>query len=113
MIEPGQIYYADLGDGGRRPILIVSRRALNRGAYVLYVAFTSGKLAERRRLPNCVFFRAGEFGLMMDCVAQCDALSRIEKRRLDSGPIGTLDGPALRSVVNAIGNVINADCEPA
>jgi hypothetical protein len=29
-----------------------------------------------------------------------------------SGPIGKLDDPALRSVIKAIGHVLDSDCEP-
>ena len=112
MIRQGDIYYAAVADAGRRPVVIVSRAALNRGRDVLYVAFTTARLSERRKLPTCVFFRAGEFGLSADCVAQCDALGRLEILRLDSLPLGTLDDPAMRSVINAIGNVLDADCEP-
>ena len=112
MIRQGDVHLADLGNAGRRPVVIVSRDALNRGGYVVAVAFTSARVAERRALPNCVFFRVGEFGLTVDCVAQCETIANVSVDRLDVPAIGTLDAIALRSVINAIGNVIDADCEP-
>ncbi len=114
MISQGAIYYADLLDAGRRPVLIVSRESLNRGDYAVIVAFTTSRLAQRRQLLNCVFFRAGEFGLPADCVAQCETLSTVPIDQLDlaAGQLGKLDDPALRSVIKAIGFVIESDCEP-
>jgi mRNA-degrading endonuclease toxin of MazEF toxin-antitoxin module len=101
-------------DAGRRPVLIVSRELLNRGDYAVIVAFTSSRLSQRRQLPNCVFFRAGEFGLSSDCVAQCETISTVHADQLDAaaGPIGKLDDLALRSIIKAIGYVIASDCEP-
>jgi mRNA-degrading endonuclease toxin of MazEF toxin-antitoxin module len=65
-------------------------------------------------LPNCVPFRAGQFGFTSDCVAQCENILSIEKSQLDlaAGPVGILDDGALREVIKAIGYVIESDCEP-
>jgi len=114
MTRPGEIYFADLLDAGRRPVLIVSRESLNRGDYAVIVAFTTSRLSQRKQLPNCVFFNKGEFGLPADCVAQCETLSTVPIEQLDttSGPLGTLDELTLRGVIKAIGYVIESDCEP-
>jgi mRNA interferase MazF len=114
LIEPGEIYWADLLQAGRRPVLVVSRESLNRGRYVVVVAFTTGRLAQRTSQLNCVAFKAGEFGLQANCVAQCDTIASIPLNQLDlsTGPIGKLDQPALRNVIKAIGFVIESDCEP-
>jgi mRNA-degrading endonuclease toxin of MazEF toxin-antitoxin module len=115
VIEPGEIYLADLDDAGPHPVIVVSRTNLNRGRYVLVVACTSARFAARRTLPSSVPFKAGEFGLTVDCVAQCENILSVEKSQLDldSGPIGTLDGIAMRDIIKAIGFVIESDCEPA
>ena len=115
MIEPGEIYMADFEQAGPHPVIVVSREALNRGRYALVVVCTSARFAVRRTLPNCVPFRAGQFGLTADCVAQCDNMLSIEKSQLDmaSGPIGVLDEMAMRDVIKAIGYVMASDCEPA
>ena len=61
--------------------------------------------------PHCVTFRAGEFGLSVNCVAQCESLFSI--RREDLGEhIGTLDEVHWRAIVKALGNMIGSDCEP-
>jgi mRNA-degrading endonuclease toxin of MazEF toxin-antitoxin module len=114
MIKPGEVYMADFAAGGRHPVIVVSREDLNRGRYVLAVVCTSARFSVRRSLPNCVPFQAGEFGFATDCVAQCENMLTIDKAQLDltTGPLGVLDDVALRSVVKAIGHVIDSDCEP-
>ena len=115
MIEPGEIYTADFPDAGPHPVIIVSREELNRGHYALAVVCTSARFALRSRLPNCVPFRAGQFGFTVDCVAQCENLLSIDRKQLDleDGPIGVLDERTLRDLIKAIGYVIESDCEPA
>jgi mRNA-degrading endonuclease toxin of MazEF toxin-antitoxin module len=114
MILPGEIYLADFDQAGRHPVSVVSREALNRGTYVLVVVCTSAHFAVRRNLPNCVPFQTGEFGFTRDCVAQCENMLALPVAQLDlaGGPTGTLDAAALRSVIKAIGHVIDSDCEP-
>jgi mRNA-degrading endonuclease toxin of MazEF toxin-antitoxin module len=111
--KPGEIYWVDLATG-RRPGIVVSRENLNQGNYVVLVLCTTKRLAVRSGLPNCVPFRAGEFGMPNDCAAQCESIYALEKREIDiaSGPIGRLDTARLRDVIKAIGNVIDSDCEP-
>lgn len=112
-IRPGEIYLAPIG-GKDRPVVVVSREELNRGDYAHIVPFTTQHLDERRDSPSCVFFRAGEFGLDKDCVAQADSLALfyIVELQTDSGPIGALDDEAMRDVIRAIGYVFGAECEP-
>ena len=105
---------ADFEQAGPHPVIVVSRENLNRGNYALVVVCTSARFAVRSTLPNCVPFRAGQFGFVSDCVAQCENMLSIEKAQLDlaSGPVGTLDDMALRDVIKAIGHVMESDCEP-
>ncbi len=114
MIAAGEIYVVDLPEAGPRPVIVVSRHELNRGRYALVVPCTSSRLGARRELPNCVPFRAGQFGFKIDCVAQCENLLSINRNQLDlaSGPVGILDDRALRNVIKAIGYVMESDCEP-
>ena len=112
-IRPGEVYFADAGgSAGRRPVIIVSRESLNRGTHVVVVPCTTQRLAVRRALPNCVPFRVGQFGLTRECVAQCEAVDRLPIVALDPTPVGRLDAAATRKLTKAIGNVIDADCEP-
>jgi mRNA-degrading endonuclease toxin of MazEF toxin-antitoxin module len=114
MIRPGEVYTADFPQAGQHPVIVVSREDLNRGNYALAVVCTSARFAVRSTLPNCVPFRAGQFGFTVDCVAQCENILSIEKSQLDltAGPVGLLDDVALRDVIKAIGYVIESDCEP-
>jgi mRNA interferase MazF len=66
---PGEVHLADLFEGGVRPVVIVSREALNRGSLFLCVPVTSARLEERRRYANYVFLPAGTGGLRDDSVA--------------------------------------------
>ena len=110
---PGEIYFADFPEAGKRPVIVVSRESLNRGHYALVVVCTSSRYAVRSQLPSCVPFQAGQYGFTVDCVAQCENILSIDKRQLDTsaGPIGVLDETALREIVKAIGYVIESDCE--
>ena len=113
-MEPGEVYVADFPEAGPHPVIVVSRESLNRGHYALVVVCTSSRFEIRKQLPNCVPFRAGQFGLKANCVAQCENILSIDKRQLDTstGPIGMLDERALRDVIKALGYVIESDCEP-
>jgi mRNA-degrading endonuclease toxin of MazEF toxin-antitoxin module len=114
-VDPGDIYVAVDGSGGRRPFVVVSRADLNRGEYFLAVPFTSARLEVRRTLPNCVYFPAGAFvGLPRDCVAQAEALTQLRKTDLvpPGEPLGTVGAPAMARLIAAIGHVLDSDCHP-
>lgn len=66
---PGEIYLADIFEGGTRPVIVVSREQLNRGGLYLAVPITSSRVEERRRYANYVFLPAGAGGLREDSVA--------------------------------------------
>jgi mRNA-degrading endonuclease toxin of MazEF toxin-antitoxin module len=54
VIEPGEVYLADFPEAGRHPVIVVSRKELNRGRYAIVVVCTSARLALRSQLANCV-----------------------------------------------------------
>ncbi len=114
MIEPGEIYLADIPPGQRHAVVVVSREELNRGDYLVAALITSKNFAVRSRLANCLVLRAGQFGMQKDCVVQGETAGPVEKTLIDlpSGPIGKLDDMTLRDVIRAIGYVLDADCEP-
>jgi mRNA-degrading endonuclease toxin of MazEF toxin-antitoxin module len=112
MIRPGEIFLADFEEMEPHPVVVVSREELNRGNWVAAVLITSKRFEDRSKLPHCVPFRAGEFGLSRDCVAQGDSLFSV--RREDLGDhLGTFDEDRWRSLVKALGNMTGSDCEPA
>jgi len=110
-MTPGEIHHADTAYG-RRPAIVLSREGLNRGNAVVVVLCTTAKSVERSRLPNCVPFYAGEFGLTKNCVAQGESVQPIETGFLDPDIIGVIDDERLRDVIRAVGYVMDADCEP-
>ncbi len=114
MILPGEVYMADFAEAGPHPVIILSREELNRGRYALAVVCTSARFAVRSKLPNCVPFRAGDFGFTSNCVAQCENVLSIEKGQLDlsAGPIGQLDDISHRDLIQAVGYVMESHCEP-
>lgn len=114
MMRPGEIYVADFAEAGPHPVIVLSRKELNRSRYALVVVCTSARFAARSQLPNCVPFRAGDFDFTTDCVAQCENLLSIDLAQVDlsAGPLGLLDEMALRDVIKAIGYVMDSDCEP-
>ena len=113
-IFPGEIYQAFDGTGGARPFVVVSRAELNRGKYFLAIPFTTARLAERRVLPNCVYFRRGSFGLKKACVAQAEALTLLRRSDLTQPPtpIGTISPAKFTTLISAVGFVLDADCHP-
>ncbi len=54
------------------------------------------------------------FGFTADCVGQCENMLSVHLSNLDwqPGPLGKLDDASQRSLIRAIGHVIEADCEP-
>jgi mRNA-degrading endonuclease toxin of MazEF toxin-antitoxin module len=111
MIQPGEIYLADFEEMEPHPVVVVSREELNRRNWVAAVLITSKRFEERSKQPHCVPFRAGEFGLSKDCVAQSESLFSI--RREDLGEhLGTLDEERWRDLVKALGDMMGSDCEP-
>jgi len=112
MIQPGEIYLADFDEIEPHPVVVVSREELNRGNWVASVLITSKQFEERSKQPHCVPFRAWEFGLSTDCVAQCESLFSIRREELGDH-LGTLDDERWRSLVKALANKMGSDCEPA
>ena len=64
MIEPGEIYMADIPPGQQHQVVIVSREQLNRGKYVIAALITSQKFVIRSTLANWVPLKAGTTGTM-------------------------------------------------
>jgi mRNA-degrading endonuclease toxin of MazEF toxin-antitoxin module len=114
MIEPGEIYMADVPPGQQHRVVIVSRENLNRGKYVIAALITSQKLAVRSGLANCVPLKAGRFGITQDSVVQGESAgpTRIARLDLAAGPLAKLDDLTFRDVIRAIGYVLDSDCEP-
>jgi mRNA-degrading endonuclease toxin of MazEF toxin-antitoxin module len=110
--KPGQIYKIWLDGDTPKFVIVVSREELNRGEQCITVMLTTQKVAERSRLDNYVYFKAGEFGLTKNCVAQCESLTGTSYTWFDDdvGLVGTLDADRWEELVDALGDVLGAVC---
>lgn len=112
MIDQAEVYMADLESTVPHPVVVVSRVEFNRGDRVLAALCTSTRFASRSTMANCVPIRAGQFGMMKDCVVQCENVFLVATDALHPGPLGKLDDATMRDVIRAIGYVMDSDCEP-
>ncbi|SRR5260370_26540556 len=84
----GDVYQANLDptagseQGGTRPVLIVSRDALNVNAPIVIVVPLTGRENKRRLYPTHVELSASEVGLAKDSVVLCEQVRAISKDRL-------------------------------
>ncbi len=84
----GEIYDADLDptqgseQAGTRPVIIVSRDAINAASTVVICVPCTTYRQGRRLFPSQVFVRAPEGGLSVDSVALCEQVRAVSKMRL-------------------------------
>jgi len=84
----GEVYQANLDpvagseQGGTRPVLIVSRDALNANAPIVIVVPLTSRENKRRLYPTHVELPAREASLSKDSVALCEQVRAISKNRL-------------------------------
>jgi mRNA interferase MazF len=84
----GEVYQADLSptqgseQSGTRPVIIVSRDALNAVSTVVIVVPVTGRENKRRIYPSQLEIKARDGGLSKDSVALCEQLRAISKTRL-------------------------------
>lgn len=83
------------------------RTDLNMGSYVVTILFTTKRLEERKKLPNCVFFPLGsQEGLVEDCVAQCETISAMPKHHL-ADYLGHVNDEMMAEINRAINYMID------
>lgn len=84
----GEVYQANLDpisgseQGGTRPVVIISRDALNANAPIVIVVPLTSRENKRRLYPTHVELPAGEGSLSKDSVALCEQVGAISKTRL-------------------------------
>jgi mRNA interferase MazF len=99
----GELYQANLDptvgseQGGARPVLIVSRDALNANAPIVIVVPLTRREHKTRLYPSHVELRVGEGGLSKDSVALCEQIRVISKERI-AKRIGQLSGEVMAKV---------------
>jgi mRNA-degrading endonuclease toxin of MazEF toxin-antitoxin module len=100
-VQPGEVYIADIFEGGMRPVVIVSREQLNRGSLFLCVPVTSSRVDERRKYANYVFVAAGAGGLREASVVVAHLVQPVRRDMLRER-WGVLPEPTLRRILVAI-----------
>ena len=109
MPKRGDVYLAKLDpaqgseQGGERPVVVMSRDAINQSSPVVIVVPVTNLTNKKRIYPSQVVLKAGEGGLKMDSVALGEQVRAINVTRL-STHLGHL---APHSVV-AIGGALKA-----
>jgi len=84
----GDVYMAVLDpsqgseQAGTRPVIIVSRDAINKLSPVVVIVPLTSRVNKSRLLPSHVEVRRGEGGLTADSVALCEQVREISTARL-------------------------------
>jgi mRNA interferase MazF len=79
---------------GRRPVVIVSRDAINQNCPVVIVVPVTGRENKANIFPSHAEIRAGDGGFRKDSVALCEQVRAISKTRLARN-LGRLSNPAV------------------
>jgi mRNA interferase MazF len=103
----GDVFFARLNpiegseQGGVRPVVVVSRDALNRFSPVVICVPVTDLANKKKLYPSHVKLNKGQGGLTMDSVLLCEQVRSLSKTRLEKY-IGRLDKPALTSIDAAL-----------
>ena len=103
----GEIYLANLDPGsgseqrGTRPVLVVSRDALNEYAPIVIVVPITGGENKRQLYPTQAEVKAGDGGLAKDSVVLCEQVRAISKNRLTKR-VGRVRAGTMGSVETAL-----------
>lgn len=103
----GDVYDARLDptegseQAGTRPVIVVSRDAINEASPVVLAVPCTRLRSGRRVYPSQVRLSAGDGGLEADSVAMCEQVRALAKKRL-SQRRGSLSEVAIRSINHAL-----------
>ena len=100
-VLPGDVYDADIFEGGVRPVAIVSRAELNHGGLYLVVPITASRVEERSRYANYVYLPAGQGGLANDSAAAAHLVQPVRSDFLQRR-LGRLSDTWLQEILLAI-----------
>jgi len=106
-LKRGDIFEATLDpvegseQGGSRPVVVLSRNAINEASPVVVVIPCTTFRTGRRIYPTQVLIPAGDGGLRVDSIALGEQVRAIAKTRLKSR-WGTLSRESLRKIERAI-----------
>ncbi|MGA3176222.1 MAG: type II toxin-antitoxin system PemK/MazF family toxin [Candidatus Acidiferrum sp.] len=77
-LDPSQ----GLEQAGTRPVIVVSRDAINKLSPVVVIVPLTSRVNKNRLLPSHVEIKMGEGGLTVDSVALCEQVRAISTTRL-------------------------------
>jgi mRNA interferase MazF len=103
----GDVFRADLEahegseQGGIRPVVVISRDALNNASPVVVVAPITDAANKKKTYPSHVRVAAGKGGLTMDSIVICEQVRTISKTRLKHA-LGKFDKAILTSIEAAL-----------
>ncbi len=86
---------------GTRPVLVVSRDAINKNNPIVVVVPLTDASNKTRVYPSHVRFHAGDAGLPLDSTAMCEQVRAISKATLTSH-LGRVTRPQMVSVEAAV-----------
>lgn len=101
----GELWWADLGESGRRPVVVLSRDAAIRGRRRSMVAACSTTV---RGLPSEVLLEPGEDPVPTLCAVQLDGVVDVDVRVLTQR-LGRLGPGRLREVCAALAVATGCD----
>lgn len=106
-IARGDVFMANLEpvegseQGGTRPVVVVSRDALNAFSPVVVVCSITDAANKKKVYPSHVKVPAGTGGLRLDSIVICEQIRAISKTRLRR-QLGSLGRPVMASVDAAL-----------
>ncbi len=87
--------------GGTRPVVVISRDAINWNSPVVVVASITDAANKKRIYPSHVKIAAGVGGLTIDSIVICEQIRAISKTRLKRW-MGKFDSTTLTSIEAAL-----------
>jgi mRNA interferase MazF len=103
----GDVFMANLApvegseQGGTRPVVVVSRDALNKVSPVVVICSITDAANKKKIYPSHVRVRAGSGGLTMESVVVCEQIRAISQTRLQR-QMGSFDRTIMTSIEAAI-----------
>jgi len=107
-IRRGEIYFVNLNpvegreQAGHRPVLVLSRDAINRLPLVVTVVVGTKGQNIARDYPTNVRVSSAESSLPLETVFLCFQLRSLDPKRFPSNPAGKLPDETMRRVEDAI-----------
>jgi len=108
----GEVFRAKLDpiegseQGGTRPVVVVSRNALNRFSPIVIACAITDAANKKKLYPSHVKIGAGNAGLRLDSVVLCEQVRAISKTRLKER-LGTVDETVMAALDNALRIVLD------